>query len=404
MASMRKAAASVAAVTLFSLGAITQSSAVPAWGRKTGMPCESCHFGGTNRLTKTGLDFLVRGHRMKDDEGITDGGKDLNLLDYLSFASKVRFTANNTTPSATGFDVESFSIYMAGPLSGNFSFFVEQYLHERGKDASSTGGQLDTATRSKLADAYLFWNSAPQGDRFTFARAGQIYPYSILALSSGARMSINRPSVINEDLGGGNLYTPRDRAYGVSAGYVSDTRGYRVEAGVVNSAGTNKRPNLSEQNAFKDVFLAVEKEFDENGSALGLYAYNGRYLINASGATPAWEDRFNRFGVFGRYQTESLALSGAYLEGANQVLAGGNRNPEGYFLEVGYNFQPTLTGFGRFDHKYDDLGASSRRTDITVGVSQRLSDVGRVVLQFTSTKKGTSTYQRQVQGELNWLF
>jgi hypothetical protein len=105
--------AGVALVCLFSAGA----QAVPAFARKTGMPCVSCHFGGTNRLTKTGLDFLVRGHRMKDDEGIKDGGKDLNLMHYLSFASKVRFTANNAAPY-NSFDVESLSIYSGGPLSG----------------------------------------------------------------------------------------------------------------------------------------------------------------------------------------------------------------------------------------------------------------------------------------------
>ncbi len=395
-------AAAIAATLLVTL--MPASLGVPAWARRTGMPCVSCHFGGTHRLTKMGNDFLLRGHRTKDDEGITDGGKDLNLLKYMSFASKVRFTANNSKPEATGFEVESFSIYLGGPLSGNFSFFVEQYLHERGKTASSTGGETDTAVRTKLADAYLSWSSAPQGDSFTYVRAGQIYPYAIYALSSGGRLSINRPTVINEGQGAGNLFTPRDRAYGVSAGYVNDPRGYRVEAGIVNSGGTNKRANLEEQNAFKDTFLTVEKEFDANGSALGLYAYNGRFKINASGSTPAWEDRFYRLGVFGRYQTEALALSGAFLNGTNQVLAGGHRSPEGYFMELGYSFQPTLTAYGRYDHQYNDLGPTSRRTDVTLGVSQRLSDVGRVVLEIVGTTVGGSPYKRQIQGEMSWLF
>ncbi len=400
---MRRTHKAIVAVAILCgfVAAASSALAVPAFGRKTGLDCTSCHFGGSNRLTRMGLDFLVRGHRMKDDQGIAKGDKSLNVLDYMSFSSKVRYTANNSSPY-TAFDVESFSIYTGGPLSGGFSYFVEYYLHERGKAASSTGGQVDTATRSKLADAYLQWNSAPQGDAYYYVRAGQIYPYAVYVNGSGGRLSISRPTVIDGDLGGGNLYTPRDRAYGLSAGYANGN-GYRMEAGIVNSGGTNKRANLAEQNTFKDLFLTVEKDLTSE-LTFGLYGYNGRINIPAAGSIPQWEDRFTRYGVFSRYETESLALSAAYFGGQNQVYGGGHRNPDGYYLEAGYNVQPTLTGFARYDHVYNDLGASSRRTDVTFGVSQRLTDVGRLVLQFSTTTVPGSPYKRQLQAELNWLF
>lgn len=390
-----------AGAAIFLVGLAQTSKAVPAWGRKTGMPCVACHFGGSNRLTQTGVEFLLRGHRTKDDSGIQEGGKDLNLLHYMSFASKVRFTANNTAPAKTGFDVESLSIYAGGPLMDRFSFFFEMYLHERGKTTSSTGGTVDTATRTKLADAYLAWHSAPDTDRFTFVRAGQVYPYQILTYSSGARATISRPSIINDDQGGGNAYTPRDRAYGLTAGYADLAHGLSLELGLVNSGGTNKMANLEEQNAFKDVFFTADKALDSNGSAVGLYLYNGRIAISG---TPAWEDRFTRYGILSRYQTADLAISGAYIAGTDQLQAGGHRNPNGYFLEVAGNLQPTLTVFARYDHQYNDLGATSRRTGVVVGVSQRVSGVGRLALELSGTSSGPATYRRQVQAELNWLF
>jgi hypothetical protein len=46
------------------------AKAIPAWVRKTGLECSSCHFGGTSRLTALGRDFQIRGHRLRGDQGI----------------------------------------------------------------------------------------------------------------------------------------------------------------------------------------------------------------------------------------------------------------------------------------------------------------------------------------------
>ncbi len=102
----------------------------------------------------------------------------------------------------------------AGPTDKNFSYFFEYYMHERAGDGAGAG------SRSKLADAYLFYNSDAAADTFYWVRAGQIYPYLIYYYGSGGRLSVSRNEAINRRPGGGNDYTPRDRAYGVSAGYV----------------------------------------------------------------------------------------------------------------------------------------------------------------------------------------
>lgn len=392
------------AVPLFTA---TAAQAVPAFARKTGLECNSCHFGGTNRLTQLGRDFLLRGHRLKSDEGIKKSSeKGIVLSDYMSLAAKFRYTANNGEPS-TAFDQESFSIYTGGPLMGKFSYFVEYYFHERGGFTNATGTSTSTTDyRSKLADAYLHYNTNPQGEQYLWARAGQIYPYAIYNASSGGRTTISRPFVINNNAGGGNLYTPRDRAYGVSLGYVLTTN-FRVEAGVVNSGGTNARPNFEENNNFKDAFLTVEKDFDEYGSGIGVYGYTGKFLVPAvtgPPAVPQWEDSFSRVGVLGQFVREDFEVSGAYFSGQHKVLAGGHRRPDGYYLEGAYNFRHNLTGFARYDHVYNDLGPNGRTTGATFGISYRLSDVGRAILEFTGTNPGTSGYRRQAQIEINWLF
>ncbi|MGQ9881895.1 MAG: hypothetical protein ACUVSV_13690 [Armatimonadota bacterium] len=76
--------------------------------------CSSCHW-GLNKLNHPGRMFLLRGHRMPDEEGI--GTESYNLADYTSWASKVRFTAYKDADLSTKFDVESLPIYSADPLT-----------------------------------------------------------------------------------------------------------------------------------------------------------------------------------------------------------------------------------------------------------------------------------------------
>lgn len=110
--------------------------------------------------------------------------------------------------------MEALSIYSGGPIDKKFSYFFEYYMHERAGDGAGA------PSRSKLADAYLFYNSDAAADTFYWVRAGQIYPYLIYYYGSGGRLSISRNEAINRSASGGNNYTPRDHAYGVSGGYV----------------------------------------------------------------------------------------------------------------------------------------------------------------------------------------
>lgn len=382
----------------------TAAEAIPAWTRATGADCNACHFGGTNRLTKMGADFLNRGHRMASDEGIYSDGADeaaSKWLNYLSFASKPRFTAREDSDSE--FDVEAFAIYAGGPISQNFSFFVEHYLHERGSDSNPAGTTTNTtATRSKLADAYLRYESAPQNPSFWWARAGQIYPYLIYQAHSGGRSSINRPLVINNNVGDGSLYTARDRSYGVSGGWEDQGNGLRVEAGIINGAGMNARPNLAEKNNHKDLFLTATKELDEYGSSLGFYGYTGKFTVPAAGEVPAWEDSFNRYGLIGWFNRESYYLSGAWLTGTHDRRLGGERDPSGYYLEGAYNINPDLTGYARWDYLDNDLGVKTKGP--TLGISQRIPKIGRVVGEYSAIKAGNVSAKDQLQIEINWLF
>jgi len=398
--------------------------AVPAFTRKTGMDCAACHFGGTNRLTAMGNQFLVRGHRMPGDEGAYAKSADIKLTNYLSFSSKVRFTAQKDVNPSTKFDVESLSIYSGGPLTNKYSYFFEYYLHEAGSEPTKTGGAGDSATRTKLADAYLQYNTNPEGDSYFYARAGQIYPYLIYTYGSGGRVSIGRPRAINANVGGladhENLFTPRDRAYGASVGGLLSDSIY-LESGVVNSGGGNARPNLQETNNTKDVFLTAQKMLDEYGSNVGFYGYSGAFLTLPTGGPGSYEDHFTRWGLVAALQRHRFEISGVAFFGNNDdPVGGGRRSPKGSYIEGAYNVRPDLTVYARYDNQDNDLGIAPatkkqlrRATGSVFGISKRLGLLGRIVTEVELTRNdkvnsgGTASGKssdRVWTTELNWLF
>ncbi|MBI2844777.1 MAG: hypothetical protein HYX78_15395 [Armatimonadetes bacterium] len=397
---------------------IAPTQAVPAWTRRTGINCNGCHFGGTHRLTKFGEDFLIRGHRLSSEKGIYgEEAASLEISKYLSYNSKFRYNARKDRDPATEFDIEAFSIYLGGPIEDKSSFFVEYYLHERGSFATSTGGQVDSTNRSKLADAYLQYSSDPSSQNYWYGRAGQIYPFLIYTASSGGRVTIGRPRAIQNNVGGNNLYTPRDRAYGASVGLVN-AQGIRAEAGILNGGGGNARPNLTEVNNHKDVFGTVEKEFDDFGSGVGLYAYSGKFRRLPT-TTPG-EESFSRFGLLGQFQRTDFEISGAAFTGRNNDPAGGRRSPDLYYVEAARNLRPDLTAFVRWDIQDNDLATDAANASAlktahggAVGISKRIGRMGRIVTEVVFVKNRsvdsagtgtTSSRDRTWMTELNWIF
>lgn len=379
----------------------TDGEAISAWSRKYKLDCTTCHFGSTNRLTQFGKDFQMRGNRTADEESVKDI-EEINLANYASFAGKFRFDFGDGSPSSK-FDVEALSIYSGGSLYENFSYFFEIYLHERGNEVGAS-----TGVREKLAEAYVLYNSNPNSDNYWFARAGSFTPRIVHTSSTGGRVSISRPRMWNDQAGQGNLFTPRDRFYGVTAGFHTESN-LMGEVGITNGGGGNARPNQAENNNFKDVFGAVEYEFDDFGSSVGLLAYKGQYPATDTPGPPivTYKDDFTRYAVTGSFVRDKFEVSGAYGFGRNTnspSSGGGTRNPEGFFLEGAYLMSDDLAIYGRYDHWDTDLGTpTAKTTGGALGLSYRLSNVGRAVIEGTRSKSGGNSTDR-VTFELNWIF
>lgn len=319
--------------------------AISAYSRKYNTDCTMCHWNTPNKLNKFGQEYLRRGHRLPGESAKVNDVYH-SLSDYMSISSKIRY--RDTNRSVQSFDMEALSLYSGGPLSENFSYFYEQYLHE-----SNTNG----ADREKLADAYLHYKTSPENAYVTL-RAGQIAPYWMMTHGTGPRLSVSRPAVLADVNVGTNPYRPRQRQYGAEVGYVSETEGYDGYVGIVNGTGHNT-PNLVDNNNYKDQYLTFQKTMDKNGSNLGLYAYNGRYPY------AAYEENFWQTGIGGEYLNDKWSVFGMGLLGANENNRSQDYTNVGGFLEGDMLLVDKVTGFARYD--YFDRHTDSNNDEMQSG-------------------------------------
>lgn len=361
------------------IGFVAQDAhAISAWARRYNTRCDMCHW-QLNKLNKFGQEFLHRGHRLPN-EGAKENEGYASIDKYLSFTSKIRYKDQNRNEPT--FDIEAFSLYMGGPLSENYSFFVEQYLHE-----SQTAG----ADREKLADAYLHYKSTGD-EKYATLRAGQIQPYLMMTHGTGPRLAVSRPMLLNDVTVGSNPYRPRQRQYGAEAGYVMEDIGLRGYLGIVNGTGHTPANINQDNNSYKDQYLTLEKVIDKKGSNIGLYGYNGRYPIS-SGNNVTFQDNFWQGGLTGEYVfNDKFSVFGVGLLGENRRSNGTDRDSYGAFLEGNYRIIDDLAAFARYDYFDPDKDASRDFTrGSSIGLSHWLTDFARITGEVQSKDSATTT-------------
>jgi hypothetical protein len=353
------------------------ASAIPAFQRKTGVACNGCHYGATNKLTKLGWEFLNRGHRMAGEKATPP--EDLstqNFLQYAGLSLGGNFTSKQKSPSS--FATSSIGLLAGGPVVANLSFYANSTIY------SSSGGT------SNLSEAEVRYVSDIDKPDYWWVRAGNLEPQVLWLAKSGPT---GTAAAASRQLGLGNTFsaTSATNYKGLSAG-IGSKSGTMAEIGLVNGLG-----NTSPANNEKDQFATISHSLDANNDMVGLYAYNGKFTYAATGsgatAVPAWKDKYNRFGLLAQFMRPMYAIHGAYFTGKNDVETGGSRHPKGWYAEADYNPQPNGTAFLRYDHETDDIpdnlvtaktvkGASN----FNVGYVFRYHDFSRFGVTFSNLK------------------
>ncbi len=378
-----------AAVAATALLASAPSFAIPAWTRATGSPCVSCHFGASNRLTKMGWDFLARGQRMPAQEGFTeDDLEQTNFLHYASLAARGALSLTENANPSSRFATNAVSLYAGGPLMGKLSFWAAYDFHPE----------------AELGEAYLRYTSDIEGPNYWWARTGQLAPYINWM---GVRTTGGPGPAVSGLVGQNNPYRATSDLNGLSAGYNTGT-GLRTELGVVNGV-SGGAPNNN-----KDIYGSVMQEFDEQGSAAGLFGYTGKYTYVAGTApsTTNEEASFNRIGLLGQLLRDNWELYGAYYTGSSDLRTGGDHNPSAFHVGFDYNVRPDHTAYILYNSFDNDL-PSGIVTPSTVtggsawnlGYGLRYTQWARLTVGLSSTKSERPGGNTTIEAlSLGWNF
>jgi hypothetical protein len=391
------------------------SAAIPAWSRKYKVDCSDCHVAGF-KLTKTGQNFLRAGHKMGS------GAEDMNLSDYVSVAQKIRFTQSQTdrkdglvTAQANTFEQHALSLYMGGPLDEHWSFFAEMYWHEN-SGATSGASDFNDFGRSKLADAYLQYIGRQNETAFFSARFGQFTPYLLHLHGAGARLSQDRPYVINSGypLGGDNPYKPFSRQYGLELS--QSVNNLTITGAVVNGTG-GAQSNRVDNDLRKDFWGTADYSFDDFGSMLGVYGYMGHYPLHLDlPAAYRSGDDFNQVGLLGNLTRKQGALLGAYFQGKDEFTpiaqaTKTSQKSQGYYIEGQlYTLHPRFAPYVRWD--FWDVDKDVDKNEVQgplLGVSWRAFDAGRLVAHIQQLKTRNDNSQLETKRnsfvvEANFMF
>lgn len=352
------------------------SSGIPAFSRQTKMPCNACHFGGTNRLTRIGRDFLYRGMRQATTEAPKDVS-DIKLGDYVSVGMETDFnSATNMDPSTT-FE-SSYHLNIGGPLTKNAGLYADTHLDG-----------------SPPEEGFIQYTSNPEKDAYYFARAGDIRPnifhdFGIVhPVSASVIRAFGEPIWADPNDSMGIGFNLSDSVSGASIGLHTKDDIF-AEAGFQNGPDTGSNAKV--------VYGSLEKMFTDDGSSLGVFGTFSSVDLTGSSA---YTDKFSRVAALGSFEKENFLVTGSYVWGQDNVAGGGNRHANGYSLELARNSTPDMTPFARYE-KFDTKAGLTADAKI-IGVSWRLGNLGRFVLEGFEDKTGDTT-SRGTAMTLDWRF
>jgi hypothetical protein len=373
------------------------SEAIPAFARKYGVKCYSCHT-IPPALNKTGYMFKRLGYRMPPDDmdgtkpapkiSELDKGISWNLGNSAALLAQGSFSADKTggeeASSKSSFNLDKALLFLGGALpQTNFSYFVEYKLFEDGESGLEqasilyTGGRANSSFFGKAGRMLL-----QEGEGTRAAMMFNLFPEAstLLTSSSPINFSLDQAPV------------------GVDGGYTWASPFFKrvlgLSAKVTNGVSADGSEILFDSNKnSKDFWFDADYWFGPDGGVTFM-AYNGRKDQVQNQGTPdefTYRPTIRRYGLFGNYLFfDKLDLLGGYLRSRDDwkdTLTGATRDftVNGYRGEADYYFQRGSALMGRYDWLNQTIAGepAARTTAWALGGQKALAELGNVIIRAT---------------------
>jgi len=407
MPSLKKRWMSVAVPAIgaiaFSLLTPTRSQAIPAFARKYGVKCYTCHL-IPPVLNKTGYLFKRLGYRMPPDEmdgtkpapKISELDKDIkfSITNSLALVTQGSFTveknapAGSTSTSSSSFNMDEAALFGAGSVPDTgFSYFVHYELYQGGS--------------SFLEQAFAQYNMGRANSNF-FIKAGQMH----MQEGEGTRAAMfynlfSDPALILTYVDAVN-FSLDQHPVGLDVGYTWASPYFKqvfaISGKVTNGLNADGSEILSDATKnSKDYWVDADYWFGPD-AGVTVMAYHGtKDQIQNQGAANEFTYRPNvrRYGVFGNYLFfDKLDVLGGYIRNSDdwEDTLGGPRSTysgNGVRGEVDYYLRRGFALMARYDRLGQKIGSGP--TYVTnswgIGSEKALTDRGNVVLRGTYTQE-----------------
>jgi hypothetical protein len=374
--------------------------AVPAFARKFGVKCYTCHT-VPPALNKNGYMFKRLGYRMPPDE--MDGTKpapkvaelDKNIKFSLTNSFAVLFQTSVTddknvadtgstpataTSTTSSFNLDEAALFVAGTIpETGFSYFGHYEMYQDGANGLEqgfgvwTGGRANNSYFVKAGEIHM-----QEGEGTRAAMFYNLFPDPALTLTNTDPIGFSLDQhPVGVDFGYTHASNYFKNIFAVSA---KVTNGLDADGNAILSASTKNS---------KDVWADADYWFGPDGGVTVMMYRGSKDQVQNAGTPDEFKFRpnFYRVGAFGNYLFfDKLDLLGGYIrshddwqwtQGAKMQSYDANT----YRAEADYYFKPGTVVMARIDRGTASISPqpSMRTQGWAVGVERALTSQGNIV-------------------------
>jgi hypothetical protein len=376
------------------------AQAIPAFARKFGLKCYSCHT-IPPALNKTGYTFKRLGYRLPPDE--MDGTKPapkiaeldknikFSLTNSVALIGQGSFTVDKTKgdgispTSSNSFNLDEVALFAAGsvPDSG-FSYFTHFELSQGGSSPfveqavfGYTAGRANSSFFVKLGQMHV-----QEGEGTRAAMFYNLFPEPAPVLTYTSPV----------------LFTLDQHPVGVNVGYTWASSYFKqvfaISAKVTNGLNADGSEILfnSTKNS-KDYWVDADYWFGPDGGVTFMTYQGTKDMVQNQGTADefTYRPRVRRYGVFGNYLFfDKLDVLGGYMRSNDdwQDEAGAKTTQfisNGYRAELDYYIRRGFAVMARGDFMKQSIGGgpATHYNAWNIGGEKALTEMGNVVIRAT---------------------
>ncbi len=392
-----------------------RGNAIPAFARKFGVKCYTCHT-IPPALNKNGYMFKRLGYRMPPDEmdgtkaapkvSALDNDIKFSLTNTMALILQTSFTEDKTvadqgsvtsaspvtmcpsdtqqSASCSSFNLDEAALFDVStvPLTG-FSYFAHYELYQDGESDLEqgfgvyTGGRANNNYFVKVGEMHM-----QEGEGTRAAMFYNLFPNPAFTLINVDPLNFSLDQhPVGVDAGYTHASNYFQRIFGISA---KVTNGLNADGSEIMSGST--------KNA-KDVWADADYWFGPDGGVTVMMYRGSKDQVQNAGASNEFTYRTNiwRAGVFGNYLFfDKLDILGGYMRSEDdwewqQTGPASHYIANGYRGEVDYYFQPGTAVMARYDRASEDIAPQPRMITQAWGVGgeRALTPLGNIVLRAT---------------------